>query len=72
MSGDWQTVDATSIRLGDRIRAHGLELTVTRIDSPFMGSEDFLAFVEDSDAQWLKLPVPIEATLERCGRPTRR
>jgi hypothetical protein len=69
---DWETVNATSVRLGDRIRAHGLELTVTRIDSPFMGSEDFLAFVEDSDGQWLKLPVPIEATLERRARPGRR
>jgi len=67
----WQTVEATSVRLGDRIRAHGLQLTVTRIDSPFMGSEDFLAFVEDSDAQWLKLPVPVDATVERSAPPGR-
>jgi hypothetical protein len=68
---EWQTVDASTVRSGDRIRAYGLELTVTRIDSPFMGSEDFLAFVEDSHVQWLKLPVPIDATVERCAAPGR-
>jgi hypothetical protein len=63
----WETVKATSVRLGDRIRAYDLELTVTRIDCPFMGREDFVAFVEDSDAQWLKLPAPIDASVERVA-----
>jgi len=63
----WETVTARAVRVGDRIHAHGLELLVTRIDCPFMGSEEFVAFVEDSDAQWLKLPVPIDGIVERVA-----
>ena len=51
----WTTVPATDVRIGDRIRTSGLELTVTRIDVNFFGT-DMLAFVEDTDSQWIKAP----------------
>jgi hypothetical protein len=58
-------VKASAVGLGDTlVIPSGTELTVTRIDESFMGREDMLAFVEDSDAQWLKLPVPRDADVE--------
>jgi hypothetical protein len=50
-------IPASEVRVGDRLRtASGIELTVTRIDDTFLGRADMLAFVEDSDERWLKLP----------------
>ena len=62
---DTTVVPATEVRIGDRIRARGLELTVSRIDQPFMGRPEMLAFVEDSDVRWIKVPVKLDARVER-------
>lgn len=66
------TVKATDVRIGDRLRTRtGLELTVTRIDHGLLGRPDFLSFVEDSDAQWLKTPAPRDGEVEVVSRGTR-
>jgi hypothetical protein len=63
------TVNATEVRLGDRLRARsGAELTVTRIDEGFMGRADMLAFVEDSEEQWFKLPALRDGEVELVRR----
>lgn len=63
------TVKATEIQAGDRIRGRtGAELTVTRIDEGFMGNPDMLAFVEDSETQWLKMPSPRDGDVELVSR----
>jgi hypothetical protein len=63
------TVKATEVRLGDRVRARsGAELTVTRIDEEFMGRADMLAFVEDSEEQWFKMPAPRDGDVELVRR----
>ena len=63
------TVKATEVRLGDRLRARsGVELTVTRIDEEFMGRANMLAFVEDSEEQWFKLPALHDGDVELVGR----
>ena len=63
------TIKATEVRVGDRLRTPaGAELTVTRIDHGLLGRPEFLAFVEDSDQQWLKLPVPLDGEVELVGR----
>ena len=59
----WTTVAAADVRIGDRIRTGGLELTVTRIDVNFFGT-DMVAFVEDSDSQWLKVPSALTNDVE--------
>jgi hypothetical protein len=65
------TVKASDVRVGDRLRTRtGLELTVTRIDHGLLGREDFLSFVEDSDEQWLKMPVPRDGDVELVSRGT--
>ncbi|QEC47564.1 hypothetical protein FSW04_08220 [Baekduia soli] len=61
MSDGARTVPATEVRPGDRITARAIDLTVTRIDRPFLGRDEMLAFVEDSDVQWIKVPVALDA-----------
>jgi hypothetical protein len=59
------TVRASEVRLGDRLRAPtGEDMTVTRIDTRFFGRPEFIAFVEDSEERWLKLPVPADGEVE--------
>jgi hypothetical protein len=65
MSAERTTIRAQEVQVGDHLFSpSGHELTVTRIDSEFMGRPDLLAFVEDSDSQWLKLPLPTDAEVE--------
>lgn len=50
-------IPATEVRVGDRLRTRsGDELVVTRIDDAFLGRTDMLAFIEDTEHQWLKMP----------------
>jgi hypothetical protein len=63
------TVKASEVRVGDRVRARsGTELTVTRIDEGFMGNPDMLAFVEDSEEQWFKMPALSDGDVELVQR----
>jgi hypothetical protein len=67
------TIRATEVRLGDRLRTRlGAELTVTRIDQGFMGRPEMLAFVEDSEQQWLKMPAQRDADVELVSRAESR
>jgi hypothetical protein len=60
---------ATAVQLRDRLRARsGAELTVTRIDEEFMGRANMLAFVEDSEEQWFKLPALRDGDVELIRR----
>jgi hypothetical protein len=62
-------IKASDVRVGDRVRARsGAELTVTRIDEGFMGRPEMLAFVEDSETQWFKMPAPRDGDVELVGR----
>ena len=63
------TIKASDVRVGDRVRARsGTELTVTRIDVAFFGNPDMLAFVEDSDEQWFKMPSLTDGDVELIQR----
>jgi hypothetical protein len=63
------TVKASEVRVGDRVSARsGTQLTVTRIDEGFMGNPDMLAFVEDSDEQWFKMPALRNGDVELLQR----
>jgi glutathione peroxidase len=60
-----RTVKATEVEVGDAlITPSGEVMQVTRIDQSLMGSDDYLAFVEDSPRRWLKLPVSRDAEVE--------
>jgi hypothetical protein len=59
------TVRGRDVRVGDRLLGPpGDDLTVTRIDSQFMGRPDMIAVVEDSAVRWLKRPLPLDSEVE--------
>ena len=64
MTQTWTTVPASAVKPGDRVRAAGDELTVTRIQSSFLGRSNLLALIEDSPQRWYKRPVPADAEVE--------
>ncbi len=64
MAEQWQEVAASDVRAGDRLRVRGVEMTVARVEDSFLEREGFVAFVEDSEARWLKVPSPADATVE--------
>ncbi len=70
MSTGPTTIRATEVRVGDRLRTRlGDELTVTRIDrGPFLGRDDMLSFVEDSERQWMKMPALRDGEVELVER----
>jgi hypothetical protein len=58
-------IRADQVMIGNRLRSRdGTEMTVTRIDENFLGS-GMLAFVEDSDTQWFKMPAAPDREVER-------
>ena len=72
MSDESTTLKATEVQLGDRVRTRtGLELTVTRIDEAFLDRPEMIAFVEDTDAQWLKMPTMRDGDVELVARAGR-
>jgi hypothetical protein len=65
MTTTWVTVTATDVKAGDRVRtSSGDELTVTRIEAPFLGRDNMMAFIEDSSERWFKRPLPLDAQVE--------
>jgi hypothetical protein len=56
---------ATEVRIGDVVRTGaGTVVTVSRIETPFLGRADMLAFIEDTEKRWYKQPVRREAEVE--------
>jgi glutathione peroxidase len=61
----WETASAATIRIGDHVRPRdGIELTVTRIETPFLGREQMLALIEATEDRWLKVPVTADAPVQ--------
>jgi hypothetical protein len=65
MTTEWTQGSARQVQVGDRVRTPtGTELTVSRIESPFMGAEQMLAFIEDSPERWFKQPLTLDTPVE--------
>ncbi|MGH8981083.1 MAG: hypothetical protein ACRDWE_08690 [Acidimicrobiales bacterium] len=60
----WVTTTAGEVRVGDQVRLSDQEITVSRIEPSFLGLEGMIAFVEDSEERWLKVPSPGAAPVE--------
>jgi hypothetical protein len=67
MTEEWHTTAASAVQPGARVRVSGDELTVTRIESPFMGMATMIAFIEDTPERWIKRPVPADGEVEVLG-----
>ena len=65
MSDSWTTVTVTDIRPGDRIRHREQEFEVARIDSPFLGLDSMVCFIEDTPDRWMAYPASKTAEVER-------
>ena len=61
---DWETTTAREVRVGDRVRVSEQEITVSRVEPSFLGMEGMIAFVEDNEQRWLKVPALSTATVE--------
>jgi hypothetical protein len=55
---------AADVKVGDEIRVRDMELKVTRIDQRFFGRDTMVAFVEDTDRQWIKVPAELDSDVE--------
>ncbi len=68
MTQRWKLVAASAVAPGDRVRADGDELIVTRIEAPFMGMPDYIAFVEDTAHRWFKRVAAASSEIEMLDR----
>ena len=65
MSDQLSVIKAKDVQVGQRIRTpDGSELLVSRIEAPFLGRDDMIAFIEDTDQRWFKRPAPLDADVE--------
>jgi hypothetical protein len=69
MGENWKVVKATDVKVGDVVRVGGVHVVkVSRIEQPFLGRADRLAFIEDTDERWFKAPAALEGDVEVLGR----
>lgn len=65
MDETWKTVRADEVRVGDTVRTpSGDVLTVTRIETNFLGRSQMLAYIEDTPERWYKRPVSGDSSVE--------
>jgi hypothetical protein len=65
MSESWKKVTADQVKVGDAVRTQaGDVVTVSRIDSGFMGRPNMLAFIEDTPDRWFKQPMMLDSEVE--------
>jgi hypothetical protein len=61
----WDTVPANQVKVGNIVRTStGDVVTVSRIETSFLGRPNMLAFIEDTPERWYKRPVPADAEVE--------
>jgi hypothetical protein len=69
MAEQWKSTTAKDVRAGDQIRLEsGRSLTVTHIETAFMGRPDMIAFIEDTPERWFKQPVRDSMAVEVLDR----
>ena len=63
---EWTSVPVTDVQVGDRVKVYGgaKELTVTRIDAPFLQRDEMVLLVESTDERWDCAPVPTTMDVE--------
>jgi hypothetical protein len=65
VSETWRSGKASDVQVGDVVRTEtGEVVTVSRIESPFFGRPEMVAFIEDTRERWYKRPVRADAAVE--------
>jgi glutathione peroxidase len=64
-SDTWKAVQAQDVKVGDTVRTpSGAVVLVSRIEAPFFGRSNMVAFVEDTPDRWFKQPVASDSEVE--------
>jgi hypothetical protein len=65
MSDTWRTVKVLDIKAGDTVRTQsGQVVIVSRVETPFLGMSNMVAFIEDTPERWFKQPMMVDADVE--------
>jgi hypothetical protein len=65
MAESWKTVKVDEVKVGDAVRSKtGNVVTVSRIETTFLGRPNMVAFIEDTPDRWFKQPVAGDAEVE--------
>jgi hypothetical protein len=66
---DVTLISASEVKLGDVLRSRdGTEFTVSRIEDFSMFGPPLIAFIEDTDVQWFKMPAMPDAEVSLVKR----
>jgi hypothetical protein len=68
MADTWRTIGVDDVQPGDRIRHREQEFTVARVDSPFLGLDAMVCFIEDTPTRWHAYPAARSQEVEITGR----
>jgi hypothetical protein len=61
----WVSSTAADVQAGDLLRlGTGNELTVSRVKPSFLGVDDLICFVEDTDDRWLAQAMWVTTEIE--------
>jgi hypothetical protein len=50
------------------IKARGVEIIVSRIETEFLGRPGMIAFIQDTPERWFKAPMTPDTPVEIAGR----
>lgn len=65
MTDTWKTVKVHDVNVGDTVRTQsGAVVLVSRIEAPFMGRSNMVAFIEDTSDRWFKQPMVTDSDVE--------
>jgi hypothetical protein len=65
MSDTWKTVKVHDVKVGDTVRTQsGAVVLVSRVEAPFMGVPNMVAFIEDTPDRWFKQPMMSDSDVE--------
>ena len=56
MADNWTTTKVDDVQPGDVVRYAGQEFTVARVDSPFLGRDEMVCFIEDTPDALARVP----------------
>ena len=61
------SLKAIEVKPGTKIRLYEQDLTVTRVDHPFLGRDNMVLLVESTDQRWKCLPAGTDTDVEVLG-----
>jgi hypothetical protein len=61
---NWRPATAGEVQVGDVIKARGVEIQVSRIETEFLGRPGMIAFIQDTAERWFKAPMTPDTPVE--------